>query len=62
MAKYPEVLDGEWFSPVMSNYRQMCCDCGLVHKFEFRKISNGIEVRVWRDDRATALARRKRKK
>jgi hypothetical protein len=62
MAKYADVLDGEWFEPRMSDYRQMCCDCGLVHKFQFRKTSNGIEMRVWRDDRATALARRKRKK
>ena len=45
----------------MGNYRQMCCDCGLVHKFQFRKTATGMEMRVWRDDRATALARRKRK-
>lgn len=60
MPRYAEIHDGEWESPVMNGYRLMCCDCGLVHRFQFRKSAVGVEFRVWRDERATAAARRKK--
>lgn len=28
----------EWQSPIMDDYRMKCCDCGLVHKVEFRVV------------------------
>ena len=60
MPRYEELEDGEWHEPNMKRYRLMCCDCKLVHRFEFRKTATGIEMRLWRDQRATALARRKK--
>jgi len=27
--------NGEWIWPKMSDYRMECCDCGLIHKFDF---------------------------
>ena len=42
-----------------------CCDCGLVHKFEFylldKKQEDTVYYRVYRDNRATAQARRRMK-
>lgn len=28
----------EWQAPRMANYKLGCCDCGLVHDFEFQVI------------------------
>lgn len=28
----------EWETPVMEQYRLACCDCGLVHDFDFRAL------------------------
>ena len=28
--------DGEWIQPKMRGYLMSCCDCGLVHKMNFR--------------------------
>lgn len=41
MAKYKqeEAVRGEWscwINPVMKGYKLACCDCGLVHDFDFR--------------------------
>jgi len=67
--KYEDVQVGEWVRPRMSKYKQSCCDCGLVHIFEFRILNHTrggkhqhIEYRCWRDERATAQIRRWRKK
>ena len=38
MDDFPTVHDGETVTPVMDDYRMMCCDCDLVHKFRFRAI------------------------
>lgn len=50
--------------PERRGQRLMCCDCGLVHRFDFflKKRGRGhvIMIRVHRDNRATAAARRKR--
>lgn len=28
----------KWIKPVMRNYYLACCDCGLVHTFNFRAV------------------------
>lgn len=28
----------EWQHPIMKNYGECCCDCGLVHNFDFRAV------------------------
>ena len=64
--KYVKLSDGDRFLPVKRNWRMMCCDCGLVHRFNFRtfKRGNGTRIEMWgkRDERATAAARRAKQK
>jgi hypothetical protein len=74
MAKYPRPKEAEWIQPIAKGYKMMCCDCGLVHKMDFRHVvkvtkdmvmptyGGKVQFRVWRDERATAAARRSRKK
>lgn len=62
---YTVRCEGEWF-PLSSI--DACCDCGLVHKNEYRVANRNtvtgvitIEHRSWRDNRRTAALRRSRK-
>ena len=41
--KYEQVWEekdgwSEWILPTMSNHRIACCDCHLVHTYEFRAV------------------------
>lgn len=56
--RYHQIVDGEWVRVLKRGFRDMCCDCGLVHRMDFRIIDGRIEFKVHRDDRATAAARR----
>jgi hypothetical protein len=57
-----------WINPRQWSYRLSCCDCGLVHEFQFRVTDpNGnvieatdfdAEYRVRRDNRTTGAMRR----
>lgn len=55
---YRVISYGEWTWPRMRNFREQCCDCGLIHRLDFRIVDGRIEFRTRRDDRATAAARR----
>ncbi len=55
---YRVISYGEWTRPRMRNFREQCCDCGLIHRLDFRIADGRIEFRTRRDDRATAAARR----
>jgi hypothetical protein len=61
--KYEQWISGEWEWPVRKGFKIGCCDCGLVHRFDFKfkKAPNGksIMMKCVRDDRATAAVRRK---
>ncbi len=35
---FRDVKPGEWVTPVHQGYLLKCCDCGLVHRFDFRVI------------------------
>ena len=62
--RYQRPKSGEWIQPVSRGYKMMCCDCGLVHKMNFRiAISKGgkflkVQFQARRDERATAATRR----
>lgn len=61
-SEYLHVTEGEWVDVPMKNYREQCCDCGLVHRHNFRvkKDSRGrnkIEIQSFRDGPATGGAR-----
>ena len=32
---------GEWVQPIPRGYLLECCDCGLVHSFDFRVVKDG---------------------
>jgi len=62
--KYDRPKAGEWITPIRKGYKLACCDCGLVHKTQFRIVTDQqgrkrIQFRVWLDNRATAAMRRK---
>ncbi len=57
-SKYYHVSDGEWIEVPMRNYKEQCCDCGLVHSMNFRLNAKGkLEIQTKRDTRATNGAR-----
>jgi len=63
VARYTKPKEGEWVKPVMKGYKMMCCDCGLIHRLDFRvkRWGRGFKVlfRAFRHVRATAAARRR---
>jgi hypothetical protein len=55
--RYRQIYDHEWFRPGRRLWVS-CCDCALIHVQELRLTGRFIEMRLTRDDRATAAARR----
>lgn len=51
--------DGEWFAPTHNGFRDACCDCGLVHRVDFRVVEGKVHFRAMRDKRATAAMRKR---
>lgn len=55
---FRDVVEGEWGEVPR---RAACCDCGLVHRLEWVIVSRRgrrfVQVRMWRDDEATARER-----
>lgn len=51
----------DWIQPIRRGYKMACCDCGLVHKIDFRVKNGRVQLRAARDNRATAAKRRYRK-
>ena len=53
---------GEWVQPVKTGYLMECCDCGLVHRLDFRVVKRHrgnvttqgsrylVQLRAYRDD------------
>jgi hypothetical protein len=60
--KYTQVHDGDWIRPnSMRGHKLKCCDCGLVHRINFRVVGGVVEFQAFRDNRGTAQVRRKAK-
>ncbi len=55
------IKQGEWIEPTLI-HSLGCCDCGLVHRVQFKVVNGRVQFRVWRDKRATAATRRWKKK
>jgi Zn-finger protein len=52
-----QIEDGKWYR--QSGYTHTeCCDCGLVHKEEYRLVNGHLEWRTERDDKATDSRRK----
>jgi hypothetical protein len=60
--KHERVGSGEWVQPIRKGYKMGCCDCGLVHRMDFRlwktRRGNFIQFRAYRDNKSTAAVRR----
>lgn len=54
---YQDLEDGEPYDQPKRD-RVACCDCGLVHDVEWKKTARGVQLRHWRNARATAQVRR----
>lgn len=59
--KYEVVQDGEWVEPIRRGYKLRCCDCELIHTINFRVVKGRIQLQAFRDYRATAAARRRKR-
>ena len=58
-SEYHQIVDGEWNAIRKRNFFEQCCDCGLVHRRNFRVTKDGaLEMQVFRDGRATSGARK----
>jgi hypothetical protein len=57
--RYEDVKAGQWVQPKRRGYRMACCDCGLVHVFDFRVHARRIQFRAFRNERATRCQRRR---
>ena len=56
---YYHVGHDEWIIVPRRGFKEQCCDCGLVHKLNFRINAKGqIEIQTARDERATSAVRR----
>jgi hypothetical protein len=67
MPSYYKPRAGEWMFPRHDNYKMQCCDCGLVHRLDFRVVTDtsgrqSVKFRAFRNNRSTALTRRGRLK
>jgi len=53
--KFNKVKEGEWVQPCRKGYLFKCCDCGLIHKLDFRIIKNKrgcfIQFRAFRHNK-----------
>lgn len=58
--RYRSVQDGEWVQPVRRGYMMRCCDCGLIHRLNFRTWFGRVQFQAFRDDRATAHTKERR--
>lgn len=52
-----QTIDGEWRTPPLEYFYRACCDCGLVHKEEYRIQDGRVQYRVTRDREETRLER-----
>ncbi len=45
--RFYQQSDGEWVQP-KRGFRMKCCDCGLVHRMEFRVRARRVQFRAFR--------------
>ena len=58
MPRYEEPEEGEWVQPVEEGYKMACCNCGQVHRLDFRVVDGRVEFRVFAAPRSTGQVRR----
>lgn len=56
-----QIEDGKWYR-LTACERLICCDCGLAHDMDLKRIKGKLYARWRRNERSTAAVRRKVKK
>lgn len=46
--RYHTLTDGEWVEPYRRRYYLKCCDCGLVHRLNFRVLKGAVHFQAFR--------------
>lgn len=60
--RFTKPESGEWVQPIRRGYKLACCDCGLVHRLDFRIHKGRTQFRAFRNERSTGQMRRWMKK
>ena len=66
---YMQIEEGQWIEPTQRGFVNQCCDCGLVHVFDFAAVDSNknklsgatVQFKVRIDRRKTSASRRKLK-
>ncbi len=58
--KYPKVRDNRWIQPIAKGYHMACCDCGLVHRMDFRIVGPRKPTVQFRVERAVGETKKLR--
>lgn len=58
---YLNMPSGVWITLPNKVLDLACCDCSLVHQFVFRIHKGKLQIKGYRNNRATGQLRRKRK-
>lgn len=62
MIRYAKQFDGDKVViPTGTTWRIGCCDCGLVHDLELKRVRGGIAVEIYRNGPATGGKRNSKK-
>lgn len=56
--KFENVKDGVWYRINGTKLKVACCDCGLVHDYEFMTDGEDIYFRLFRNEKDTKIHRR----
>lgn len=60
--KFKKQKDREWVQPIMKGYLMACCDCGLVHRLDFKIVGKKkVQFRASRARNITAKLRREQR-
>lgn len=57
--KLKPAKDGEWLQPIKRGYLMGCCDCGLVHRMNFRIVNDRVQFQAFRANGHTKAQRKK---
>lgn len=62
---FPKQRAGRWVQPKRIGYLMACCDCGLVHRMDFRIVADQggqrqrVQFRTWRHKEQTKALRKR---
>lgn len=63
--RFKQAKDNEWIQPIKKGYLMACCDCALVHRVDFRIVTDtktgkqSVQLKASRSPKYTASQRKK---